>query len=145
MQSCLQVWTGNGTVKNGFLAPLMENLSGSFLVPGHPEVLQATLQNSGPSSTRKPHGQTGRLHPPSVPTSHGHVLHSKVRAVTPERVVRSRSLCSGPPARHPHIPPTSRGVGSRGLRRRACPGLGVATGRPRPPLAGRGGRAGARG
>lgn len=100
--------------------------------------------NSGPSSTWKPH-QTGKLRPPSVPTSHGHALHSKGCAGTPERVVQSCFLCSGLPSRHPHTPPTSRGVGSRGLRRRARPGLGAGAGRPRPPLAGRGGRAGARG
>lgn len=82
---------------------------------------------------------------PSVPTSHGHALRSKGCAVTPQWVVQRCSLCSGLLARHPHTPPTSRGVGSRGLCRRAGPGRGAAVGRPRPPRAGRGGRAGARG
>lgn len=43
-QSCPQVWIGDGTVKNGFLAPhtvLQEFFF--FLVRRHPEVLQATL------------------------------------------------------------------------------------------------------
>lgn len=122
-----------------------------FFVLGHPTVLLTVLWRPGTFPSWKLDGLTWRLCSSShSPCLMGTLSFGEAPVIAPgwpSSVLFPRGLHPAPAPSS--LWPTFRGDGPRGLTRGECPragpSLGAVGGRPRPPRAGRGGRAEARG